>query len=84
MTSTLSSDGRARAPLIRLDRISKRFEEAGHQRVVLHEVSAAFWPSEFAVLVGKSGSGAACKLVKIVIFTLLTFHTRLCYIAWVL
>ena len=47
------------ASLIRLDRISKSFEEAGHERVVLHEVSATFDPGEFIVLVGKSGSAVA-------------------------
>src|SRR5690242_1734330 len=39
MASTASSNGRERAPLIRLDRISKSFLEAGSERVVLHEVS---------------------------------------------
>jgi putative ABC transport system ATP-binding protein len=48
--------------LIRLERISKSFEEAGRQRVVLHEVSAEFVRGEFVVLVGKSGSGKSTLL----------------------
>jgi putative ABC transport system ATP-binding protein len=62
MASTKSPNGRSDEPLIRLDRISKSFEEAGHERVVLHEVSAAFAPGEFVVLVGKSGSGKSTLL----------------------
>ena len=53
---------RGPAPLIRLDRVCKSFEEGGHERVVLHEVSAEFAPGEFVVLVGKSGSGKSTLL----------------------
>lgn len=49
-------------PIIRLERVSKSFEEAGRDRVVLHEVSATFAPGEFVVLVGKSGSGKSTLL----------------------
>src|SRR5215813_4408579 len=62
MTSSISSNGRVGEPLIRLDRISKSFMEAGRERVVLHEVSAAFDPGEFVVLIGKSGSGKSTLL----------------------
>jgi putative ABC transport system ATP-binding protein len=62
MTYAASTNGRAAEPLIRLDRISKSFEEAGRQRVVLHEVSAEFAPGEFVVLIGKSGSGKSTLL----------------------
>ena len=62
MTSTVSVNGREHAPLIHLDRISKSFLEAGRERVVLHEVSAAFDPGEFVVLIGKSGSGKSTLL----------------------
>jgi ABC-type nitrate/sulfonate/bicarbonate transport system ATPase subunit len=55
-------NGREHSPLIRLDRISKSFMEAGRERVVLHEVSAAFDPGEFVVLIGKSGSGKSTLL----------------------
>ena len=62
MTATVSLNGREHEPLIRLDRISKSFMEAGRERVVLHEVSAAFDPGEFVVLIGKSGSGKSTLL----------------------
>ncbi len=50
------------APIIRLSRVCKSFEEGGRERVVLHEVSAEFAPGEFIVLVGKSGSGKSTLL----------------------
>ncbi|HEX9371304.1 MAG TPA: ABC transporter ATP-binding protein [Roseiflexaceae bacterium] len=56
------TSGHAREPLIRLNRICKSFEEGGRERVVLHEVSAAFAPGEFVVLIGKSGSGKSTLL----------------------
>jgi putative ABC transport system ATP-binding protein len=62
MVSTSSPNGRAGEPLIRLDRISKSFLEGGRERAVLHEVSAAFAPGEFVVLIGKSGSGKSTLL----------------------
>jgi putative ABC transport system ATP-binding protein len=62
MAPDFSNNGRHDAPLIRLDRISKSFQEGGHERVVLHEVSAVFDPGEFVVLVGKSGSGKSTLL----------------------
>jgi putative ABC transport system ATP-binding protein len=62
MGSTFSTNGQHAEPLIRLDRISKSFEEGGRERVVLHEVSAAFAPGEFVVLIGKSGSGKSTLL----------------------
>jgi putative ABC transport system ATP-binding protein len=58
----LATDGQTQQPIIRLDRISKSFEEAGRERVVLHEVSAEFEQGEFVVLVGKSGSGKSTLL----------------------
>jgi putative ABC transport system ATP-binding protein len=62
MPSTDSPNSHASEPLIRLERISKSFMEAGRERVVLHEVSAAFEPGEFVVLIGKSGSGKSTLL----------------------
>ncbi|HMO56923.1 MAG TPA: ABC transporter ATP-binding protein [Roseiflexaceae bacterium] len=50
------------APLVVLDRISKSYTEAGHERIVLHEVSATFAHGEFVVLLGKSGSGKSTLL----------------------
>ncbi|MBK9710722.1 MAG: ABC transporter ATP-binding protein [Kouleothrix sp.] len=58
----VTADSGAPDPLIRLDRICKSFEEAGRERVVLHEVSATFAPGEFVVLIGKSGSGKSTLL----------------------
>src|SRR5436189_6144618 len=62
MTVTASLNGRKHEPLIRLDRISKSFMEAGRERVVLHQVSATFEAGEFVVLIGKSGSGKSTLL----------------------
>src|SRR5262245_48542198 len=49
-------------PLIRLDRVSKAYEEVGRERLVLREVSADFAPGACIVLVGKSGSGKSTLL----------------------
>jgi putative ABC transport system ATP-binding protein len=62
MVSTFQRDGQPDEPLIRLDRISKSFQEGGHERIVLHEMSAVFEPGEFIVLIGKSGSGKSTLL----------------------
>jgi len=50
------------APLVRLERVSKAYEEAGRSRVVLHEVSISLNAGELVVLVGKSGSGKSTLL----------------------
>jgi putative ABC transport system ATP-binding protein len=57
-----NGNSRVEEPLIRLDRVSKSFEEGGRERVVLHEVSAEFARGEFVVLIGKSGSGKSTLL----------------------
>ncbi len=62
MISPLQTNGKQPDTLIRLDRISKSFEEGGRERVVLHEVSAEFARGEFVVLIGKSGSGKSTLL----------------------
>jgi putative ABC transport system ATP-binding protein len=62
MTFEVNRAERVPEPLIRLDRVCKSFEEGGHERVVLHEISAEFAPGEFVVLVGKSGSGKSTLL----------------------
>ena len=62
MAPTISPNGREHEPLIRLERTSKSFMEGGRERMVLHEVNAAFEPGEFAVLIGKSGSGKSTLL----------------------
>ena len=48
--------------LLRLDRVSKAYEEAGRSRTVLHEVSMSFARGELVVLLGKSGSGKSTLL----------------------
>ncbi|MBC8161253.1 MAG: ABC transporter ATP-binding protein [Roseiflexaceae bacterium] len=52
----------SRAPLIRLDRVTKSFSEGGRERAVLRDVSAEFARGEFVVLLGKSGSGKSTLL----------------------
>lgn len=47
---------------IRLDHISKKFEEAGVERTILGDVTLEFGCGEFVVLLGKSGSGKSTLL----------------------
>jgi len=47
---------------IRLDSLSKSFEEGGQMRTVLHEAEAEFARGEFVAIVGKSGSGKSTLL----------------------
>lgn len=49
-------------PLIRLERVSKTYAEAGRDRVVLHDVTMTFTRGELVVLLGKSGSGKSTLL----------------------
>lgn len=49
-------------PLIRLDRVTKSYEEGGQQSTILHEVDATFMQGEIIVLLGKSGSGKSTLL----------------------
>jgi len=48
--------------VIRLEHVTKAYEEAGKQRVVLNDVSLSFGCGEFVVLLGKSGSGKSTLL----------------------
>lgn len=48
--------------IVRLDNLSKYFEEGGQERLVLNQVNGAFNEGEFAVLLGKSGSGKSTLL----------------------
>ncbi len=54
--------GEHTAPLIRLEHVSKSYQEAGQQRLVLRDASAVFAQGEYTVLVGKSGSGKSTLL----------------------
>jgi putative ABC transport system ATP-binding protein len=47
---------------IRLDGLSKSYEEGGQTRTVLHEAEAEFARGEFVAIVGKSGSGKSTLL----------------------
>jgi putative ABC transport system ATP-binding protein len=51
-----------RTPLIRLERLSKAYTEAGQNRVVLDELNREFFAGEFVCLLGKSGSGKSTLL----------------------
>jgi putative ABC transport system ATP-binding protein len=48
--------------LIRLEKLSKRYNEAGQTRLILDELSAEFYTGEFVCLLGKSGSGKSTLL----------------------
>ena len=52
----------AQPPLIRLEELSKSYEEAGQARVVLNELNREFAAGEFVCLLGKSGSGKSTLL----------------------
>ncbi|MCW1970186.1 MAG: ABC transporter ATP-binding protein [Anaerolineae bacterium] len=52
----------AQESMIRLNRVSKRFHEAGVDRSILNDVSLTFAKGEFVVLLGKSGSGKSTLL----------------------
>ncbi|MCB0047172.1 MAG: ABC transporter ATP-binding protein [Caldilineaceae bacterium] len=49
-------------PLIRLDKLSKSYAEAGQARLVLDALTSEFYPGEFVCLLGKSGSGKSTLL----------------------
>ncbi|MSP13918.1 MAG: ABC transporter ATP-binding protein [Chloroflexi bacterium] len=48
--------------IIRLEQLSKYYEEGGRTRAILHAVDARFAVGEFVVLLGKSGSGKSTLL----------------------
>jgi len=51
-----------REPLIRIDQLSKWFDEGNQRRVVLNDINVSFGRGEFVVLLGKSGSGKSTLL----------------------
>jgi putative ABC transport system ATP-binding protein len=48
--------------IIKLEHVSKKYEEAGVERIILNDVSLEFGCGEFTVLLGKSGSGKSTLL----------------------
>jgi putative ABC transport system ATP-binding protein len=50
------------AGIIKLDHLTKRYEEAGIERTILSDVTFEFGCGEFTVLLGKSGSGKSTLL----------------------
>jgi putative ABC transport system ATP-binding protein len=49
-------------PLVRLDRVSKSYEEGDRTRLVLDQASAAILPGEIVAIRGRSGSGKSTLL----------------------
>ena len=47
---------------MRLDRLSKAYNEADQNRIVLNQVSQTFYEGEFVCVLGKSGSGKSTLL----------------------
>jgi putative ABC transport system ATP-binding protein len=48
--------------LVRLQNVSKHYQEGGQSRAVLRGVGVEFYEGEFAVILGKSGSGKSTLL----------------------
>ncbi len=48
--------------LLRLERLSKAYQEAGKQHIILQNVTTSFEPGEFTAILGKSGSGKTTLL----------------------
>jgi putative ABC transport system ATP-binding protein len=49
-------------PLVYIQNVTKGFQEADRERIVLNDVSIEFFEGEFAVLLGPSGSGKSTLL----------------------
>ncbi|MGW8249255.1 MAG: ABC transporter ATP-binding protein, partial [Anaerolineales bacterium] len=47
---------------LRLENLSKKYQEGSQNRIVLANASAEFSPGEFVAIVGKSGSGKSTLL----------------------
>jgi putative ABC transport system ATP-binding protein len=52
----------APAPFVRLENLSKSYQEGAHTRIVLRDASTTFGRGEFAAILGKSGSGKSTLL----------------------
>jgi putative ABC transport system ATP-binding protein len=59
---TADDNRRSPAPFIRLENLSKSYQEGERTRVVLESASASFVRGEFAAIVGKSGTGKSTLL----------------------
>lgn len=57
-----TNDQPSKSAIIRLDRLSKNYTEAGQTRLVLDELNQQFYEGEFVCLLGKSGSGKSTLL----------------------
>ena len=62
LSANPTSSENSSAALVRLDRLSKAYNEAGQNRIVLNQVSQEFYEGEFICLLGKSGSGKSTLL----------------------
>ncbi|GAB4544618.1 MAG: ABC transporter ATP-binding protein [Anaerolineae bacterium] len=52
----------AKQPIVRLNGLTKIYEEAGVKRTILHALDAEIYQGDFVVLLGKSGSGKSTLL----------------------
>ena len=59
---TAAASVTAPVPIVRLQGVSKHYEEAGERHVILHDVKLDLRAGEFTVLLGKSGSGKSTLL----------------------
>ncbi len=58
----MSSNGSNSQKLIRLEQVTKQFQEGEKQRVVLNDLTATIDQGEFVAMVGRSGSGKSTLL----------------------
>ncbi len=58
----MSSNGSKQQKLIRLEHVTKQFEEGDRTRVVLNDLDATIAQGEFVAMVGRSGSGKSTLL----------------------
>ncbi len=58
----MSSNGSKQQKLIRLEHVSKQFEEGDRTRVVLNDLNATIAQGEFVAMVGRSGTGKSTLL----------------------
>jgi putative ABC transport system ATP-binding protein len=49
-------------PLVRLQQVTKKYQEASKNRTILNHIEVSFYEGEFAVILGKSGSGKSTLL----------------------